>query len=121
MKSKGVSGFGVIFYILLFVVIGYVGYQIARVHFTYGSMSNLVESIVEEASMQPDYNVFRELMEKAKEMNIELNADSIFVDRGIPDSFRIYVAYTDSSSIFDFFYYKRHFTIDKIEPMKVKL
>ncbi|KPJ72459.1 hypothetical protein AMJ52_06245 [candidate division TA06 bacterium DG_78] len=121
MKSRGVSGFGVIFYLLLFVVIGYIGYQIARVYFTYGSMSKMVESVAEEVSTQTDFDVIKQIMEKAEDMKIEISPESIFVDRSLTDSIRVYVAYSDSSSIFDFFYFTRHFVIDKAIPIKVRL
>ena len=121
MKSRGVSGFGVIFYLLLFVVIGYIGYQIARVYFTYGSMNKMIESVAEELSTQTDFDVIRQIMEKAEDMKIEVSPESIFVERSITDSIRVYVAYSDSSSIFDFFYFTRHFVIDKAIPIKVRL
>jgi type III secretion system FlhB-like substrate exporter len=118
---RGISGFGIIFYLLLFVVIGYIGYQIARIYFTYGSMSKMVESVAEEVSTQTDFDVTRQIMEKAKEMKIEISPDSMFVERIFTDSIRVYVAYSDSSSIFDFFYFTRHFVIDKTVPIKVRL
>ena len=120
MKNKGMSGFGVIFAILLLIIIGYIAYQIARVYFTYGSMTGMVEEIAEAGPTQSDHEVVYLLAGKAKEWNVELDPDSIIIDRSITDSFRIYVAYNDSSSIFDFFYYTRHFVVDEVEPIKIR-
>jgi hypothetical protein len=121
MNRRGVSGFGVIFYLLLIVIIGYIGYQIGRIYFTYGAMSKMVESIAEEVSTQSDFDVIQQVMDKAEEMKVVLNPESMFVDRSLRDSIRVYVAYSDSSSIFDFFYFTRHFVIDKAVPIKIRL
>jgi hypothetical protein len=118
---RGISGFGVIFYLLLFIVIGYIGYQIARVYFTYGSMSEMVESVAEEWATQSDFDVMKQIVEKAEGMKIEISPESILVERSLTDSVRVYVAYSDSSSIFDFFYFTRHFVIDKTVPIKIQL
>lgn len=120
MKNRGMSGFGVIFAILLFIIIGYIAYQIARVYFTYGSMTEMVEEIAEAGPTQSDHEIVYLLAGKAKEWNVELDPDSIIIDRSITDSFRIYVAYNDSSSIFDFFYYTRHFVVDEVESIKIR-
>ena len=117
--KRGISGFGVIILIIILLIIGYVAYQIGRVHFTYGTISEHVETAVRTGATVNDYEIVEVLVRSAKETKIELDPDSIFIDHSIPDSFRIYVAYDDSSDIFGIFYYKRHFIIDKIEPLKV--
>jgi hypothetical protein len=121
MMRRGVSGFGIIFYLLLLVVIGYIGYQIARVYFTYGSMTKMVESVAGDIATQADFDVIAQIVEKAADMKVAIEPESIFVDRSLTDSIRVYVAYSDSSSIFDFFYFSRHFVIDKAVPIKVRL
>jgi len=120
MKSKGVSGFGVIFIILFLMVIGYAIYQIARIHFTYSSISEKAKESAELGLAQNDYEIRKNLMEKARELNIQLDLDSVIIDHGIPDSFRIYVAYTDSAKILGFYTYARHFIADKVAPIKVR-
>jgi len=120
MKSKGVSGFGVIFIILFLMVIGYAIYQIARIHFTYGSIGEKVKESAELGLTQIDYEICKNLIDKAKELNVQLDPDSVIIDHGIPDSFRIYVAYTDSTKVLGFYTYVRHFIADKVAPIKVR-
>jgi len=117
--KRGISGFGVIILIIILLIIGYVAYQIGRVHFTYGTISEHVETAVRTGATVNDYETVDMLVRSAEEAKIELDPDSIFIDHSIPDSFRIYVAYDDSSDIFGIFYYKRHFIIDKVVPLKV--
>jgi hypothetical protein len=117
--KRGISGFGIIILIIFLLIIGYVAYQIGRVHFTYGTISEHVETAVRTGATVNDYEIVDVLVRSAEESNIKLDPDSIFIDHSIPDSFRIYVAYDDSSDIFGIFYYRRHLVIDKIEPLKV--
>ena len=116
--KRGISGFGVIILIIILLILGYVAYQIGRVHFTYGTISEHVETAARTGATVDDYEIMDVLMRSAKEAKVELNPDSIFIDHDIPDSFRIYVAYDDSSDIFGLVHYKRHLIIDKIEPLK---
>lgn len=116
--KRGISGFGVIILIIVLLIIGYVAYQIGRVHFSYRAITEQVETAVRTGAAVSDYEIVDVLVRSAKEAKIELDPDSIFIDHSIPDSFRIYVAYDDSSDIFGVFYYKRHLVIDKIEPLK---
>lgn len=119
IMKRGISGFGVIILIILLLIIGYVAYQIGRVHFTHSTISEHVETAIRTGVTVNDYEIIDVLVRSAKEAEIEIDPDSIFIDHSIPDSFRIYVAYDDSSDIFGFFCYKRHFVIDKVEPLKV--
>ncbi len=116
--KRGISGFGVIILIIILLIIGYVAHQIGRVHFTYKTISEQVETAVRTGSTVADHEIVDLLIRSAEEAKVELNPDSIYVDHDIPDSFRIYVAYDDSSDIFGLFHYKRHLVIDKIEPLK---
>jgi hypothetical protein len=120
MRSKGISGFGIIVLIIILLLLGYVGYQIFRVHFTKGKIDGKVKTTAEIGPSMTDETIVEALLEEARDSNVKLNPDSIFVDRGIPDSFRIYVAYDDSSNIFGFFTYKQHFVIDRTVKLKVQ-
>ncbi len=120
MRSRGVSGFGVILTLLILLIIGYSAYKVGQVHFTHGSLAGKVETAAQLAYTMTDEDIVMRLIEDAREAKVELNPDSIFIDRSIPDSVRIYVAYADSSDILGIFTYKRHLTIDKIEPIKVR-
>ncbi|MCX7995194.1 MAG: hypothetical protein N3A65_05445 [candidate division WOR-3 bacterium] len=118
--SKGISGFGIIFLILFLLVIGYVGYQIFRIQFTYSAAKNKVEDAVRLGPLRSDAEIMSDLLAEFKEIKLKLNPDydTIFIDRSIPDSFRIYVAYNDSSNIFGFYTYTRHLVIDVILPVR---
>lgn len=117
--SRGISGFGVIFLIIILMVIGYTGYQVARLHFSYGSISEKVETIVRIGPVQSDEMIQDELIKRAAEINVRLAPANIWIDKSIPDSFRIYVEYEDSSSIFGIFTYSRRFKVDKIAPIQL--
>lgn len=117
--SKGLSGFGIIFLILVLLVVGYTGYQVARVHFNYGSISEKIENTVRIGPVQNDDMIREELRKSAEELNIILFPENIWIDRSIPDSFRIYVEYEDSSSIFGIFTYNRKFTVDRVAPIQI--
>jgi len=120
MRSRGVSGFGVILTLLILLMIGYSAYKIGQVHFTHGSLSGKVETAAKLAYTMADEDIVKRLIEDAREANVVLNPDSIFIDHSIPDSVRIYVTYADSSDILGIYTYKRHLIIDKIEPIKVR-
>ncbi len=117
--SRGISGFGVIFIIILLLLIGYVGYQVFRIQFTYSAVKSKVEDAVELGPIRPDADIINDLLNDFKEIKVELNLayDTIFIDRSIPDSFRIYVAYDDSSNIFGYIY-RRHLVADVIMPIR---
>jgi|UniRef100_A0A7V3RJ22 hypothetical protein len=121
--SKGISGFGIIFLIIFILLICYVGYQIFRIQFTYSSAKNKVEDAVRLGPLRTDGEILNDLLSEFKEIKLQLNMayDTIFIDRTIPDSFRIYVAYNDSSNIFGFYTYKRHLVIDVIMPVRAGL
>ncbi|MEO0135985.1 MAG: hypothetical protein ABIL40_04130 [candidate division WOR-3 bacterium] len=118
--SRGISGFGIIFLILFLIVLGYVGYQIFRIQFTYSAAKNKVEDAVKMGPLRSDAEILNDLIAEFKEIKLQLNPayDTIYIDRSIPDSFRIYVAYNDSSNIFGFYTYYRHLVIDVIMPIR---
>lgn len=120
MKSKGISGFGVIVIIIILLLFGYGVYQISRVHLTYGSIKEKVEHAARIGYAMSDYEITNQLVREAEEAHVILNPDSIFIDRTINDSLRIYVAYDDSSDVFGIFTYSKHFTIDFIAPIEIR-
>ncbi len=122
MNSRGISGFGVIFLIIVLLVIGYVGYQIFRIQFTCSAVRSKVEEAVKLGPIRTDAEITNELLKNFEEMNVHLDPayDTIYIDRSIPDSFRIYVAYNDSSNIFGYIY-RRHLIIDVIMPIRAGL
>ena len=120
MKSKGISGFGTIFVIILLLIIGYIAYQIGQVHFTYGTISEMVDHAITIGYATTKSEIMDYLIKEAEKANVELNPDSIFIDRTILDSLRIYVAYDDSSKIFGILTYNRHLVIDKIKQIKTR-
>jgi len=121
--SKGISGFGIIFLIIFLLLIGYVGYQIFRIQFTYSAAKNKVEDAVKIGPLRSDAEIINDLLSELREIKLHLNPayDTIVIDRTIPDSFRIYVAYNDSSNIFGFYTYSRHLVIDVIMPVRAGL
>ena len=120
MRSRGISGFGVIAIIFILLIVGYVAYQIGQVHFKYGSISEKVEHAAKTGYTMSDYEISMQLIKEAEDVGLELNPDSIYIDRTISDSLRIYVVYDDSSDIFGLFTYRRHLVIDRIEPIKIR-
>ena len=120
MKNKGISGFGVIIIILILLIIGYGAYQIVRVHLTRSTIAEKVEHAAKTGYAMQNQEIINQLTREAKDVNIELNPDSVFVDRTITDSLRIYVAYDDSSSIFGLFTYTKHFVVDKIALIEIE-
>ncbi len=121
--SKGISGFGVIFLIILLLLIVYVGYQIFRIQFTYSAVKSKVEDAVKIGPLRSDADIINDLLAELKELKLQLNPayDTIIIDRTIPDSFRIYVAYNDSSNLFGLYTYSRHLVIDVIMPVRAGL
>lgn len=118
MRSRGISGFAIIFLLLVIFTVGYLMYQVARIHIANKSMNEMIKTVVQLGPAQRDHEIVGRILTKAKEFNIELDPDAVIIDRSITDSFRIYVAYRDSSSIVDVFYYTCDFVIDKIAPTK---
>jgi hypothetical protein len=117
--KRGMSGFGIIILIIILLIIAYAGYQVARVHFSYGTVSEKIENTVRIGPVQNDDMIREELIRAAAETRVLLLPENIWIDHSIPDSFRIYVEYEDSSSIFGIFTYNRKFTIDKIAPIQI--
>lgn len=118
-QPKGISGFGIIVIIIVLLIIAYVAYQIGRLQFSYGSIKGKVENAAEMGPAQSDDVIINSLLSDAAEAKVQLIPDSIVIDHNIPDSFRIYVAYDDSSNIFGLSY-RRHFVIDMVKPIKVR-
>jgi len=118
MKNRGVSGFGVIVILLIVIILGYAGYQVLRLYLTYGSVSEKVEQALRVGPAVSDQDIIFQLRRETKDINIELNPESLFVDRSIQDSIRIYAAYDDSSEIFGIITIRRHFIIDKIKAFR---
>lgn len=119
MKNKGISGFGIIIVIIILLIIGYGAYQIARIHLRRSTIAEKVEHAVTIGYAMRDQEIINQLTREAKEADIELNPDSVIIDRTINDSLRIYVAYDDSSSIFGLFTYTKHFVVDKIALIEI--
>ena len=120
MKSKGISGFGVIVLIVILLLFGYAVYQISRVHLTYGTIKEKVEHAARIGYAMTDHEIINQLVREASEAHVDLNTDSMFVDRTINDSLRIYVAYDDSSDIFGLITYRKHFAIDFVAPIEIR-
>lgn len=120
MKNKGISGFGAIIMILIILVIGYGAYQIFRIHLVHDTIQKKVTHAAKTGYAMRDNEIINQLTQEAKEANVTLNPDSIFIDRTITDSLRIYVAYNDSASILGLFTYSKHFVVDKIELIEIK-
>ena len=117
--NRGMSGFGIIILLLILLIIGYAGYQVARVHFNYSTVSEKIENTVRIGPVQNDDMIREELIRAAAETKVLLLSDNIWIDHSVPDSFRIYVEYEDSSSIFGIFTYNRKFVIDKVAPTQI--
>jgi hypothetical protein len=120
MKNKGISGVGVIIIIVLVLVIGYIGFMIGRLQFSYGAIKGKAENAAEIGLAQADEVIIRDLIETAKDQRVVLIPEQIFVDHSLKDSMRIYVEYDDSSSIFGIYTYKKHFKIDVVKAMKMR-
>lgn len=118
MRNRGVSGFGIIILIIILILLGYAGYQVLRLYLTYGSVTEKVEQAIRVGPTMSDQEIVNQLLREAKESNVQLNPDSIYVDRSITDSLRIYAAYDDSSDIFGVLTVRRHFVIDKVKAIK---
>jgi hypothetical protein len=118
MRNRGVSGFGIIVLIIILLVLGYAGYQILRLYLTYGSVTEKVEQAIRVGPTMSDQEIVNQLLFETKETNVQLDPDSIFIDRSVNDSLRIYVAYDDSSDIFGTLMIRRHFVVDKIKAVK---
>lgn len=120
MKSRGISGFGVIVIIIILLLFGYAVYQVGRVHLTHGSIKEKVEHAARTGYAMQDIEIINQLTKEAEEANVQLNPDSIFIDRTINDSLRVYVAYDDSSDVFGIFTYRKHFVVDHIALIEIK-
>jgi hypothetical protein len=118
MRNRGISGFGIIILIIILIILGYAGYQILRLYLTYGSVTEKVEQAIRVGPTMSDQEIITQLLFEAKESNVQLNPDSIFIDRVIDDSLRIYAAYDDSSDVFGVITIRRHFVIDKVKAIK---
>lgn len=120
MKNRGISGFGVLILIIIVLVVGYVIWQISRVHLTHGSISEKAQHAARIGYSMSDAEIIQQLITEAKDANVVLRPESIFIDRTVNDSMRIYLTYSDSSDVFGMFTYKRHFVVDKIEKIAVE-
>lgn len=120
MKNKGISGIGVIIIIVVVILIGYIAYQIGRLQFTYGAIKGKAENSAEIGLAQTDGFIIQDIIETAKNQKVILMPDQVFIDHTIRDSMRIFLEYDDSSSIFGIYYFKKHFKIDVVRPMKLR-
>lgn len=121
MGSKGIGGFGAIILIIIVLLVGYVIFQMVSIHFDAAKIGGKVETTAQIGPSMSDYDISQSLLKAAEEMKITVYPESIFIDRNIPDSFRIYLAYDDSTDVLGLFTYKRHFVIDKIVSTRVRM
>ncbi|UCC12312.1 MAG: hypothetical protein JSW02_01895 [candidate division WOR-3 bacterium] len=121
MGSKGIGGFGAIIIIIILLLFGYVIFTMARIHFDAANLGGKVETTAQIGPSMTSYDISQSLIKDAEEMHITVYPESIFIDREIIDSFRIYLAYDDSADVLGLFTYKRHFVIDKIVSTKVRM
>lgn len=120
MKSKGIGGFGAIIIIIILLVLGYAIFQMASIHFDATHMGGKVETTAQIGPSMSNYEITQSLIKDAEDMKISVRAESIFIDRDLPDSFRIYLAYDDSADVLGLFTYKQHFVIDKVVSTRVR-
>lgn len=120
MKNRGFSGFGVLILIIVLLIVGYVIWQISHVHLNNSTINEKAQHAARIGYSMSDAEIIQQLIAEAQDMNVILRPESIFVDRTINDSMRIYLTYSDSSDIFGIFTYKRHFVVDKIERISVE-
>ena len=121
MGSKGMGGFGAIIIIIILLVVGYVIYSMASIHFDATHLGGKVETTAQIGPSMSNYEITESLIDDAKDMKITVLPESIFIDREILDSFRIYLAYDDSTNILGLFTYKQHFVIDKVVSTRVRM
>jgi len=120
MKNKGISGIGIIIILVVVILIGYVAYQIGRLQFSYGAIKGKVENSAEIGLAQTDGYIIQDIIATAADQKVILMPDQVFIDHSIRDSMRIFLEYDDSSSILGIYYYKKHFKIDVVKPMKLR-
>lgn len=121
MGSRGIGGFGAIITIIILLVLGYVIFQVVSIHFSAANLGGKVESTAQIGLSMTDYDITQSLLKDAKEMKITVYPESIFIDRNLPDSFRIYLAYDDSTDVLGIFTYKQHFVIDRVVSTRVRM
>jgi hypothetical protein len=121
MGSKGIGGFGAIIVIIIILLLGYVIFRMASIHFNATNIGGKVETTAQIGPTLSDYDITQILVKHAEEMKIMIYPDSIFIDRNIPDSIRIYLAYDDSTDVLGLFTYKQHFVIDKVVSTRVRM
>ena len=121
MGSKGIGGFGAIIIIIILLLIGYVIFTMVSIHFDAAKLGGKVESTAQIGLSMTNYDITQSVIKDAEEMNITVYPESIFIDRNILDSFRIYLAYDDSTDVLGLFTYKQHFVIDKIVSTRVRM
>jgi hypothetical protein len=101
--------------LLILIILGYAGYQVLRLYLTYGSVSEKVEHVLRVGPTVSDEEIISQLMHDTQEINVQLYPESLFIDRSIQDTIRIYAVYDDSSDIFGVIKIRRHFVVDKIK------
>ena len=121
MGSKGIGGFGAIIIIIILLLAGYVIFTMARIHFDAANLGGKVESTAQIGPSMTNYDITQSLIKDAEELKITVYPESIFIDRDIIDSFRIYLAYDDSADVLGLFSYKQHFVIDKVVSTRVRM
>ena len=59
MRSRGVSGFGIILIILILLIAGYAIYKIGEVHFTHRSLSEKIETAARLSYTMTDEDIVK--------------------------------------------------------------
>jgi len=94
--KRGTSLIGILI-LLAIIVFGMIfGIKWVLVKVRYGAIKDKVEDLIRFAETKNDATMIREIMGKAHDNNIQIDPDSILIDREEGDHITISVSYTDS-------------------------
>jgi Na+-transporting methylmalonyl-CoA/oxaloacetate decarboxylase gamma subunit len=119
METRGISGFTVVFLILLFAALIYIGYSIGSVWFRVESLKEKVKEVMTLNPTASDSYYLTQMIEVAREAGVELTESDIYIDRSIPDSILTIIEYPDSA-VLPLFTYRRLQHIEIIVPSHAK-
>lgn len=106
MNNRGISGFSVVFLILVLIGFIYIGYSIGSVWFRAQSLKEKVKEVIKLNPLGADANLINRIILEAKDAGVDLSGENIYIDRSIPDSVMAVVEYPDSSVLPIFTYRK---------------
>jgi len=115
--NKGTSIIGILILLVIIIFGMMFGIKWILVKVKFYALKDKVEEVIRFAQTKDDNEITKEIMDKAREQNIEIEPDSFYIDREPGDHITITLSYNDSIVIPKKTLYF-HFRLERTGPLE---